>query len=84
MKINALKFGFAFGLVYAVIFFLYGMASALFGVGVKFAEMIGEFYAGFGPTIGGAVVGVFWGFGVGFVFFALAAAIYNRLIGDDA
>ncbi len=84
MKIDVLKFGIAFGLVYAVVFFLYGLVGALFGVGVKFAEMIGEFYAGFGPTIAGAFAGALWGFGVGFVFFALAAAIYNRLLGDDA
>ena len=45
------------------------------------AEMIGSFYIGFGPTLGGALIGALWGFAVGFVFFALAASIYNRLVG---
>ena len=34
------------------------------------AEMIGSFYVGFGPTLGGALIGALWGFAVGFVFFA--------------
>jgi hypothetical protein len=45
------------------------------------AEMIGGFYLGFGPTLGGALMGALWGFAVGFGFFALAASIYNRLVG---
>ena len=81
MKLDVSKFGLAFGIVYAAIFFLYGMAAALFGWGGAMTEMIGSFYVGFGPTLGGAVIGALWGFVVGFVFFALAAWIYNRLIG---
>lgn len=83
MKLNPLKFGIAFGVVYAVIFAVYGLAAALFGWGVGFAKMVGEFYAGFGPTVGGAVIGALWGFGIGFVFFSLGAAIYNCLLGED-
>ena len=83
MKLHAIRFGIAFGIVYAAVFFLWGMLAALFGWGGAMAEMIGSFYAGFGPTLGGAVIGAVWGFAVGFVFFAPAAAIYNRLVGDD-
>jgi hypothetical protein len=81
MKIDPARFGIAFGIVYAVVFFLYGLSAALFGWGVALAEMIGSFYPGFGPTLGGALIGAVWGFVVGFVFFALGAWIYNRLIG---
>jgi hypothetical protein len=81
MKLHTAKFGLAFGIVYAVVFFLYGALAALFGWGGPMAEMIGSFYVGFGPTLGGALVGALWGFAVGFVFFALAAWIYNKLIG---
>ena len=80
MKLDAVKFGVAFGAVYAVVFFLYGLVAALFGWGVNFAKMIGEFYAGFGPTLAGSLIGAVWGLGIGFVFFYLAASIYNRLI----
>jgi hypothetical protein len=81
MKLHTAKFGIAFGIVYAVVFFLYGALAALFGWGSAMAEMIGSFYVGFGPTLGGALAGALWGFAVGFVFFAVAAWIYNRLVG---
>jgi hypothetical protein len=46
------------------------------------AEIIGSFYAGFGPTVGGALIGAVWGFVVGFMFFALGASLYNMLAGE--
>ena len=48
---------------------------------IVFAAMIGSFYVGFGPTFVGALIGAVWGSMVGFVFFALAAWLYNGLIG---
>lgn len=36
MKLDAVKFGAAFGVVYAVIFFLYGLIAALSGWGHGF------------------------------------------------
>jgi hypothetical protein len=83
MKLSAAKFGVAFGIIYAVVFFVWGLAAALFGWGAGMIKLIAEFYPGFGSTPGGAAIGALWGFGVGFVFFSLAAAIYNRLIGED-
>ena len=80
MRIQPAQFGIAFGIVYAVVFFLYGLLAALFGWGTAFAEIIGSFYIGFGPTFVGAVIGAVWGFVVGFVFFAVAAWLYNMLI----
>lgn len=80
MKIEALKFGIAFGSVYALVFFGYGVLAALSGWGAGMAEIIGGLYPGFGPTVAGALIGAVWGFAVGFVFFALGAWIYNRLV----
>ena len=82
MRIKAVPFGIAFGGVYAAVFFLYGVLAALFGWGTALAEIIGSFYAGFGPTLGGALIGAVWGFVVGFVFFALGATLYNMLAGE--
>ena len=82
MKIKAVPFGIAFGAVYAAVFFLYGILGALFGWGTSLAEIIGTFYVGFGPTLGGALIGAVWGFIVGFVFFALGALLYNILGGE--
>lgn len=83
MKIQPVPFGIAFGIIYAVVFLLYGLAAALFGWGTELAEIVGGFYVGFGPTIVGALIGALWGFVVGFVFFALGAWIYDGLIGGS-
>lgn len=84
MKLHAVKFGIAFGALYAAMFFLYGAVAALFGWGIESAELIGSFYYGFGPTLGGAIIGAAWGMAIGFVFFAVAAWIYNALVGQSA
>ena len=81
---QALPFGIAFGVIYAMVFFLYGMLAALFGWGAVFAETIGSFYPGFGPTPGGALIGAVWGFVIGFAFFALGAWLYNILVDRSA
>jgi hypothetical protein len=80
VRIDPARFGIAFGSVYAVIFFLYGLLAALFGWGATLAEIIGSFYFGFGPTLPGALAGAVWGFMIGFAFFALGAWLYNRLV----
>lgn len=81
MKIDAVKFGIAFGIIYALVFFLFGILGAVFGWGTEIAGLMGKLYVGFGPTFLGALIGALWGFPVGFVFFGLAARIYNGLIG---
>jgi len=81
MKIDAAKFGFAFGIIYALVFFVIGILAAVFGWGTEIMGLMGELYVGFGPTPLGAVVGAVWGFVIGFAFFGSAAWIYNRLIG---
>jgi hypothetical protein len=65
MNLHPDKFRIAFGIVYALVFFIYGLAAALFGWGGAMAEMIGSFYVGFGPTLSGALIGAVWGFAVG-------------------
>jgi hypothetical protein len=83
MRIAVAPFGIAFGIVYAAVFFLFGVLAALFGWGQTMTELMGSFYPGFGPSLGGALIGAVWGFVVGFVFFGLGAWIYNRLLGGS-
>jgi hypothetical protein len=66
-----------------VVFFLHGILAALFGWGAAMAEIVGSFYVGFEPSLGGALIGAVWGFVVGFVFFAGGAWLYNRLVGSS-
>lgn len=81
MRLDAVKLGLAFGIVYALVFFLMGLMGALFGWGGEMFRLVGGFYRGFTPTVAGALIGAVWGFVVGFVFFALAARVYNVLLG---
>ena len=82
MKLHATKFGLAFGILYACIFFLYGALATMFGWGIEMSKMIGDFYYGFGPTWPGAFIGAGWGLAIGFVFFGVGAWIYNLLVSD--
>ncbi len=81
MKINAAKFGIAFGIIYALMFFVVGILAALFGWGAEIMVLMEKLYVGFGLTPLGAAIGAVWGFVMGFAFFGCAAWIYNRLIG---
>ncbi|MBI3127672.1 MAG: hypothetical protein HYZ11_08730 [Candidatus Tectomicrobia bacterium] len=82
MKLDAARFGLAMGAVYALVFFVLTLVSALTGWGNEWMRLIGGIYAGMGPSLGGAVIGALWGFGIGLVFFGLGAWIYNRLLGS--
>jgi hypothetical protein len=42
--------------------------TVFLSLALGYAEVIGSFCIGFGPTIGGALIGAVWGFVVGFVF----------------
>ena len=83
VKLDAVKFGLAAGIIYGAMFFLYALLGALFGVGGEMLKMIGDFYPGVSPTYPGAIIGAAWGFAIGFFFFTLMAWIYNRLLGGD-
>ncbi len=80
MKLDAVKFGLAGGIIYAAMFFLYALLGALFGWGGEILAMIGNFYPGVAPTFLGAILGAVWGFAIGFVFFGLLAWIYGYLL----
>ena len=80
MKLDAVKFGIAFGIIYALTFFLLALAAALFGVGGEMIKLIESFYLGVSASFLGAIAGAIWGFAIGFVFFWLGAIIYNRLL----
>ena len=66
MKLDAVKFGLAAGIIYGAMFFFYAFLGALFGVGGDMLKLIGDFYPGVSPTYPGAIVGAAWGFAIGF------------------
>lgn len=71
------KFGFAWGLIWALGLLLLGWAAWLWGFAVPFVQMMGHGYVGYAPTFLGAIWGALWGFVDFFIFAWLVALVYN-------
>ena len=71
------KFGFAWGLMWAIGLLLMGWSAWLWGYGMAFVALFASVYIGYGPTFLGAVLGAVWGFIDFFIFAWLVALIYN-------
>lgn len=79
-KLAVATFGLAFGIIWALGAFLLGMMAALSGWGIAIVEVLSTLYIGYSPTFVGSIAGAVWGFADGFVFAALVAWLYNRLL----
>lgn len=75
------RFGFAFGLIWALGILLMGWAAWLWNYGVDFVNVMGSVYLGFKPTFVGAIIGAIWGFIDLFIFAWLVALVYNCMCG---
>ncbi len=76
--LNTRKFMIAWGVTFAILFFLFGIAGMM-GIGTDFVDMASHMYIGFTPTFIGSLVGAFWGYVEGTVLGLLIAYIYNRI-----
>jgi hypothetical protein len=79
MKLNAVKFGLACGIVWAGCVLCLGIID-MWGWGGGMVKAIGSLYIGYQAGIGGAVIGMVWAFfdvGIGGLILAL---IYNKLL----
>ena len=79
-KLAVATFGLAFGIMWALAMFLLGLMAALNGWGGTIVEVFSSLYIGYGPSFVGSIAGAVWGFVDGFVFAALVAWLYNRLL----
>lgn len=73
---NAL--GIAIGVLWAAYVFFCGI-TAMFGWGVALVEAISSLYIGYGPSIGGAIIGTIWGFVDGYIAGVVIAWLYNKV-----
>lgn len=81
MKLDAIRFGLAAGIIWAGAVLTLGILDALSGWGAGMVKGIGSLYLGYTPTKVGVLVGTVWAFfdaGIGGLIFAL---IYNWLVG---
>ncbi|MBP1679597.1 MAG: hypothetical protein H6Q29_1508 [Bacteroidetes bacterium] len=77
MKLRVQAFGLATGIVMGLFVFLLTLVSLWFGRGETIDALVVPF-PGFSRSIGGAIVGLIWGFVDGFIGGALLAWLYNR------
>ena len=77
MKLRVRAFGLATGVVAGLFVFFVTLVSIWFGRGETIDALVVPF-PGFSRSIGGAIVGLIWGFVDGFIGGALLAWLYNR------
>lgn len=77
MKLRVRAFGLATGVVAGLFVFFLTLVSLWFGRGETIDALVVPF-PGFSRSVGGAIVGLIWGFVDGFIGGALLAWLYNR------
>ncbi len=77
MKLRVRAFGLATGVVAGLFVLFVTLVSIWFGRGETIDALVVPF-PGFSRSIGGAIVGLIWGFVDGFIGGALLAWLYNR------
>lgn len=79
MNIDAKAFGLACGLLWTVAVFVLALLAMQMDYATEFVSLIGTVYKGYGPTMGGALMGIPWAFVDAFIGGWLLAALYNKL-----
>lgn len=77
--ISVRKFGLAWGLSFALFFFVFGITSATLGIWTEAVELCSKVYIGFEPSFIGSIKGALWGLVEGTVAGTVIAFIYNRV-----
>ena len=80
MKLDAVKFGLACGLVWAGAVLCLGLMGDYLHWGIGMVKGLGSLYLGYKPTLGGAVVGMVWAFFDGGSGGWAVATLYNWLL----
>ena len=81
MKLDALKFGLAAGILWALAVLCLGIID-MWGWGGGLVKGLGSLYIGYQAGIGGAVLGMIWAFFDGGIGALILALIYNKLLGS--
>jgi hypothetical protein len=79
MKLDAIKFGLAGGIISAILTFALALGAAFAGVGGGLVDSLASLYVGYEATIVGGLIGALWAFVEGFVFFYMMAWLYAYL-----
>lgn len=78
-RLHAVNFGLAWGLSCGLYFLFIGLVAWMTGWGGGLMQILGGWYPGAGPTLGGSLLAAFWGFIDAFIGGWLIAVFYNWL-----
>lgn len=81
MKLHAVKFGLAIGIVWAAVCFIMSFTAMWFGWCDIMVELMASIYIGYSPTVAGAFIGLVWALADGFIGGFVVAWLYNKLVG---
>ncbi len=77
-KLNALAFGLALGIIWAVFLFAVVLLALYVNWGNEFVELIGKLYLGVDASLKGAFIALPWAFIDAFIGGFLIAWLYNK------
>ncbi|MBR9701855.1 hypothetical protein GOV13_02945 [Candidatus Pacearchaeota archaeon] len=80
VRLNALKFGLAMGILCALSMVIFSLWVIYVGTGAEWISMMAQFYFGYSTSVKGTLLGAVYGFVDGFVGGFAFAWIYNRLL----
>lgn len=80
MRLNALRFGLAAGILWSCYMLLYTIIAMYTGHATALMELMANIYPGYSISWSGAVFGMIFGFLDGFIGLSLLAWIYNKLL----
>ena len=82
MKLNAVKFGIAAGLVWGIYVFAISLIAET-GYALGLVQALGQLYIGDSASLGGAFLGFIYGFLDAFIGFYLIGLFYNMMTKDN-
>ncbi len=82
MKLSAKGLGLSLGILWGLSVFLATLWIIWRGGGATL-QKLSQFYLGYSVTLGGAIVGLIWGFVDGLIVGALIAVLYNAFVGKE-
>lgn len=73
------KVALALGITSAICTLIAGLLAACCGYGLPMVSLMSTVYLGYGPTVGGSILGAIWSFLHTFIFILVAGGIYCLL-----
>jgi len=83
MKLNVKALALSAGIVWALAIFLITIWYLIFGFEGATLRKLHHVYLGYSVSLGGAFIGLIWGFIDGFIGGALLAWLYNKFSGKN-